>query len=442
MDPYSFPSAAHSPVPGIVFDNRTPHAAIQFDALDQHGAAFHIFVAKIGYRLGPCGADGKSRLTPCDEAVQLNTEDIHVDGNPAASVLEESDLAPFKPRCDVVVNAVAYAPRGIPITQFAVALRVDRRDAGPHDESLIKKQLIVCGQQWFKRSAKLARLWQWPVRVFTLGLVYPPAWYLSSPKKLASLPLRYEFASGGECRIDGDKGLHEACQGNPLGRGFTRSWYLKRLGETALAAPQIFYISQPISARQFQDCAAGNGELQPAGMGPIGRAWMPRRSLIGAIAEKSEWQRNEVPSLPENFDFGYWNCAPFDQQCGYLHGQECLTLTNLCAPDAEAARVDHQGNTVLRFDLPQQAMFVLVADISKRLIVLPLVIDTVIINPQTQRVDLVWRGCLAADGNSVEARLMHIVKSDQIARLDQLIQHQWTDRPQHLADPPDDSGKK
>ncbi|MFZ3288077.1 MAG: DUF2169 domain-containing protein, partial [Telluria sp.] len=115
-------------------------------------------------------------------------------------------------------------------------------------------------------------------------------------------------------------------------------------------------------------------------------------------------------------------------------GQEQFTLVNLCSPDSPSARPDRHGNTVLRFALPRQAMFVLAANRATQLTVLPLSLDTVIINPESGRVDLVWRGCLPADGNNVESRLMHITEPEQLARLDMLVQHQWSETPPNDAE--------
>jgi len=440
---------ADVPVPGIVFDNRTPYTALQFDALDQHGAAFHVFVAKIGYQINPRGSDGLSTMTPLDEVVELNSEDIHVDGKSDASVLEESDLAPFKPRCDVIINATAHAPKGNPVEQFVVGLSVEtpgRASPSRSSELLIKKSLVVCGTRRFKYKSKAVRMLQWPLGILTLGAIRPGSWRLSSPQKLSSLRLIYEYAYGGQCRIGREERgakyvsarnrlpasddfpqpdiAHEASQSNPVGLGFTRNWYLKALRCKSLPAPQVSYLSQPITARQFQACLNDGPDPVPAGMGPVGRAWQPRRALIGDIKEKSEWGPDEVPALPEDFDFGYWNCAPADQQCPYLKGEERFTLINLCTPDHPAATVDGNGSTVLRFDLPRQAMFILAANASTQLTVLPLVIDTVIVSPETRRVDLVWRGCLAADPSLVESRLMHITDNAQIERLELLIQQQ------------------
>lgn len=460
-------------VPNLVFDNRTPHAAMQFDCIDQHDAAFHVFVAKIGYTLGACASNGLAPLLELDAPARLNAEDRHAGDDPTASVLEESDFAPYKPACDVIVNAMAHAPRGEPMREFEVALSVMRPepDATPargqspakraaSDDFLINKTLKVCGPRWFKKKAAIWRLLHWPVRIITLGLIRPKPWRLSAPTPVARLPLRYEYALGGQCRIERDepaakrvakrhrlpesgdtaggqsaagtpsKALaHDACESNPLGLGFTRRWFLDATRGKRLPAPQITVQGLACTARQFWRGANGEPLPQPAGMGPIGRAWNPRRKLIGNIETKPQWAPDDVPRLPPDFDFAYWNGAPLDQQCPHLRGRERFALTNLCHADSKAARADRRGDTVLRFDLPRQAMFVLALDRAKKLTVLPLEIDTVTIDPEARRLDLVWRGCLPADGRNVEARLMHITEAAQIERLEQLVRLQWSVAP-------------
>ncbi|WP_295990337.1 DUF2169 domain-containing protein [Rugamonas sp.] len=452
--PHPAAPSSRPAVPGILFDNRSPYDALQFDTIDQHSAAFHVFVAKIGYDMGASDAGGVATLAATAAPIKLNVVDKHLDDNPAASVLEESDLAPFKPRCDVIVNAVAYAPKMAAIREFPVRLMVDRSIATPTSEPgsravLIHKTLMVCGERGFKRKAALTRMLQWPLNLLTLGMVRPAAWRLTKPKPLKQLPLRYEYAGGGQCQIlhtdaaakrvpDRERlpgsGIaadptahpiaHEACQSNPLGRGFARNWYLKAARSVRVAAPQITYVAQPSSARQFRACAQGGAEPAPAGMGAVGRAWLPRRALIGHIEEKSDWIPDDVPQLPANFDYGYWNCAPVDQQCPYLQGEERFILINLCRSDHPACRIDRRGNTVLQFSLLRQAMVILAGNEQQQLIVLPLVIDTVTISPETRRVDIVWRGYLDADAVLTSSRLMHITEPAQLERLALLVQLQ------------------
>lgn len=410
----------HFTIPNLVFDNRTALAACQFDMVDQFGEAFHVVVARMAYTLGPCGADGSASLLPAPLPAPLLTEDRHLDGDTQAGTLQESDFAPYKPRCDVVVNGAAHAPLGLAMAQFAVNLKVSA--AG---KTVIDKTLQVCGERHFRRKGLLKRVVQGSANIATLGLLRPNPWHLSTPQKFTQLPLQYAHAVGGQCKLEASEGTrHDSCQTNPLGRGFARHWYLDAMQTTELPAPRICYPKQPCTAAQFWQGAAGKDLPLPAGLAPIGRGWLPRRLLAGSIEEKTHWDPEEVPMLPEDFDFAYWNCTPPDQQCPYLSGQEQFTLTNLCRHDHPSARADRIGNTVLRFTLPQQALFLLLADRDDKLLVLRLAIDTVVIDTDANKVELVWRAILPADAGQVAARLMHVSEPEQIARVALLEQAQ------------------
>lgn len=414
------PGQPHFNIPNLVFDNRTAYAASQFDMLDQFGVAFHVVVARMAYTLGDCGADGMASLIALSLPAPLLTEDRHLDGDTQAGTVQESDFAPYKPRCDVIVNGAAHAPRGLAMAQFLVNLRVSSSA-----KLLIDKTLQVCGERFFRRKSIGKRLLQGCARAATLGMLRPNPWRLSPPEKFVQLPLHYAYACGGQCRLDTKDGKqHASCDTNPLGRGFARHWYLDAQQVKAMPAPRIYYPKQPCTAEQFWQGAAGKDLPPPAGLAPIGRGWLPRRTLAGSIREKAQWDQDEVPMLPEDFDFAYWNCAPADQQCAHLAGQEQFTLTNLCRHDHPSARADRIGNTVLRFTLPQQVLFLLLADTDDKLLVLRLAIDTVLIDTDANKVELVWRAIVPADAGQVAARLMHVSEPEQIARVALLEQAQ------------------
>lgn len=410
----------HFNLPNLLFDNRTSLAASQFDMVDQFGAGFHVVVARMAYTLGACGADGMASLIPLSLPAPLLTEDRHLDGDTEAGTLQESDFAPFKPRCDVIVNGAAHAPLGLAMAQFLVNLRVSSSE-----KALIDKTLQVCGERFFRRKNMVKRLVQGCSRVATLGLLRPNPWRLSTSEKFTQLPLQYVYAVGGQCKIEApERTQHDTCQSNPLGRGFARHWYLDAQQVNAIPAPRICYPQQPCTAEQFWQGAAGKDLPLPAGLAPIGRGWLPRRLLASSIEEKTQWDPEEVLMLPQDFDFAYWNCTPPDQQCPHLSGQEQFTLTNLCRHDHPAARADRIGNTVLRFRLPQQALFLLLADPDDKLLVLRLKIDTVVIDTDAGTVELVWRALVPTDAGQVAARLMHVTQPEQIARVALLEQAQ------------------
>ena len=413
---------AHFNIPNLLFDNRTPHAASQFDMVDQFGEAFHVVVARMGYTLGPCGADGLASLLPMARQSPLATEDRHLHNDTQAGTLQESDFAPYKPRCDVIVNGVAHAPRGQAMPQFLVNLKVRSEK-----KTLIDKTLQVSGEHAFRKKAVLTRLAQSCARIATAGLLRPNPWQLSAPEAFLQLPLHYAYAYGGQCRIEADDcntAAHDSCQANPLGRGFARHWYLDAKQINEVPAPRITHPSLPCTAAQFLQGAGGKELPAPAGLAAVGRGWLPRRALAGSIVVKDKWDADEVPALPEDFDFAYWNSTPPDQQCPHLAGREQFTLTNQCRHDHRSARIDPRGNTVLCFALPQQVLCLLLADKNDQLLVWRLAIDTVLIDPEAASVELVWRAIVPADAGQVASRLLHLMEPAQIARIELLEQAQ------------------
>lgn len=424
-------------VPSLVFDNRDKLAASQFDIVDQYGEAFHVVVTRMAYTLGARGADGLAPLRAQAPPAPLNTEDRHIGGDALAGVLQESDFAPYKPRCDVIVNGVAHAPRGQSVEQFGVRLAVR---AATGKATLIDKALLVCGERAFRKKMAVTRLAQGGASVATLGLLRSNPWTLDAPEKFVQLPLLYADAWGGQCRIDADDpalarlpkkirppagaAMHDSSQTNPLGRGFARHWFLDAKDIGSVAAPRIVDPAHPCNADLFWRAAGGGDLPAPGGLAPIGRGWLPRRLLAGHMEEKAGWGADDVPLLPKDFDFAYWNSAPPDQQCPRLDGQEQFSLSNLCRHDHPAAGSDANGNTILRFALPEQAMFLILTSRDGKVNVQRLAIDTVSIAPETASVDLVWRTSLPADGHYVTARLMHITERAQISRLAVLEQIQ------------------
>lgn len=480
-------------IPSLRFDNRTEIDALHFDMLDQNGVPFHVIAAKTAYALGPCGADGQAVLKPLEEPRTLYVEDLFYDEDDLeGSVRTESDLAPYKPVCDVIVLGAAHPPAERAVRRFTVSLQVQEPDKPmplpdkPYPLNpmqplsprvfeewrkqvaiaeatrvpgalLVNKSLAVTGERTLQRHLLPLRLLYKAVALCSLGLVRPNPYRLTRPAIAKAVPLRYEHAQGGQCRIEaGDAGAkrvpkryrlgaeqqahypapavppvaHDSSQQNPAGCGFTRPWFLRAAGPKRLPAPCIEYPHAPFSARRFWRNARGKEALTPAGVGFVGRGWLPRRELVGTFEAKTSWGPDEIPRLPKDFDFRYWNGAPDDQQCRHLQGGERIRLKNLCAPSAPFARVDDQGDTLLSFSLPHQSLFVLAADENHGVAAIPLAIDTVVIDPDAGVVELVWRGCLLADGTFEDARLLHATTTEQLDRL-----REWNTPPAEVPTP-------
>ena len=418
-------------VPSIVFDNRTKYSAIHFNTVDQHEQAFHVFVLKQAFEIEAPNASGLSPLRVSANAAELVFEDSYLDGGADGSVAYESDLAPYKPKCDVIVKGSAHAAAGRALSQIDVRLKLQ---SGA--ETLIDKPLTVLGERSYKRAARVMRTAAVLAKATSIGLLRPSSWIVTEPSPFTSLPMRYEFAVGGAVRIakadpasasipeehrlgeseTGDA-AHQVCESNPLGRGFAPLWYLTVTRKAELPAPRIVYPSETLNAARFWDSVNGKALPRPAGFGPIGRAWLPRRRLFGKFEEKSTWCERDVPRLPMDFDYSYWNCAPEDQQCKLLRFGEVFTLQNLFKADHPAV-VLKDGVGVVRFALPQQAFPLLAGNATGEVRYARLHIDTVFIDADLGRVELVWRGSIDADGRFSDVRVMHLEESSQIRRLD------------------------
>ena len=102
------------------FRNLTPFDALCFSALGVDDQEYPVLAMKVGYRLVPVdGQPGQLRAEVMDvKPVALCTDDAYYGEEGTSSVSEESDLAPFKPRCDVIVVGLAYAPQGLQATSW------------------------------------------------------------------------------------------------------------------------------------------------------------------------------------------------------------------------------------------------------------------------------------------------------------------------------------
>ncbi|WP_438021413.1 DUF2169 domain-containing protein [Sorangium sp. So ce315] len=380
--------------------NLTPLDALAYSALDAHDEEHHVVALKAAYRLVP-GGDGEAthrcELAPDDSAGRLLLRDVFEGEVNASSVRAESDIAPFKPRCDVLVRATAWAPANEPAERWTARLRVTAPDAehpgvgaGARElprRALVDKTLEVCGPRWFERSAE--------------------GWQLTRPEPAASVPVRWEHAFGGRSLVGTGPGraplLDEVCFTNPVGCGWMEARYLDALRDAGapapdrLAAPQLerpdgrvtrlAVASHPphaVEAPQMAEIAAGY-PFAPAGLGCVGRAWTPRLQRAGTYDDA--WAAGRHPFLPDDFSFAYWNAAPDDQQIAHPGPGLRVELWNLARPDlACAGRV--------AFELPPHRAFVM-AWIAGLPVPVLAALDTLSVDAESMVVTCVWRTLVA-----------------------------------------------
>lgn len=426
------------------FQNLTWFPAMTFQGVTQKGTLFHVLVLRQTYSFG------KGTLVFAEQQSPFCEEDAFFGASGESSPQAESDLCPWKPRCDLVVDAIAHVPDGAPARTFPVRFRVWRPGA---EACLVDKHLVVSGPSEIRRLRAPLRASAALLRWATLGLFEASTWRRTRPEPITSLPIRYEHAYGGHAKLmvsdpasaripprhclpgidprqlrevfevtGADAPLAwEINSANPVGKGWTRPWFLQAAGCDRIPAPQIEAPGAQLTGALFQE-ALQDGEafrthpaFRPQGLGLLGKSWMPRRTLVGTVDDA--WAENDAP-LPEDFDFAIFNGAPPDQCLPYLAGDEILELTNLCAPGSPGAGLDAHGNVLLRLELPGHLPLLLVRTLKGRLDPVPLDLDTVRLEPEATRLVLVWRAIIPVHFpiRSVHARILGRKDRDEWVR--------------------------
>jgi hypothetical protein len=260
-------------------------------------------------------------------------------GEPGLSAPKyESDFAPSKPRCDVLLNGSAYAPGGEPAKRIKVGLRVGG----------MQKMFSVVGNRFWRKW--LIFIWR------------------TSAQPFVKIPISYDNAFGGVDKSNPNEKKHRYYPTNHAGKGF--HWNLKKgaidrkpLPNTERLGSQVYW---PRSKRH-----------RPMAFGSVARGWQPRPKLGGTYDQN--WMDNIFPFLPPDFDERYYQAAPADQQIDFLRGGEEVEMLNLTP----------QGKTCFRVPkIEMPVTFYLENGEEKEV---QAINDTIIIEPDQNRFILVWR---------------------------------------------------
>jgi hypothetical protein len=278
----------------------------------------------------------------CAEQVPIAYGDTLYDQKEGGGVRYETDLLPFKPRTDVILDAAAHAPKGRPAQAVPVSVTV-----GP-----VQKHLTVFGKRLWNHSSVLSRR----------------RYVITEAQPFLTQPIRYRDAFGGL-----DETTGEYCEYNLSGKGFYSVKTKANLAGKPL--PLIEDPRQPIK----------NPADRPpiAGLGFYHRAWLPRARYAGTFDKA--WRAERSPKMPADFNYRFYNGAHPDLQVkGFLAGNEPVELNNL-TPEGH-----------MRFALPgiTPVCRVLRAR-QKEEQNITMHLDTVFIEPGRYRFCLVWRGAVA-----------------------------------------------
>jgi hypothetical protein len=263
-------------------DNLTDYEVHPQLMVDKDGEKL-VAIVKATFELQPDGRGGGVLEVPPEPRHRLIRQADVPWGKPEiSSIMFPSDLCLRKPGTDVIVVARAHAPNSEPVPSFDVAVQVGS----------LHKALKIFG----------LRVWE------AGGAGVTP------PRPIAEIEMRYDWAWGGCDTSDPLKVVEDAR--NPVGRGVVRDNSIL----THKPAPNIEDPSQLISSVRTKP--------PPAGVGPIGRHWMPRRQFVGTYDQN--WLDTRAPLVPLDHDDRHNLCATPDLCTGYpLHCTEEVKLLNL-----------------------------------------------------------------------------------------------------------------
>jgi hypothetical protein len=241
------------------------------------------------------------------------------------------DLAPYKPHTDFTVMGTAYVPGGQRSSTLKVGIGL----------SAWRKSLDVIGDRQWHRTGAVE---------------------LSLPQPFDRMALRLENAFGGK-----------GSPYNPWGKGFGT---LGAEVDATLPAANI----HPHGAHQLR----WDARIPAAGFGPLPSNLPPRSALRGTFDDNWLYKRKPLP--PENFDWGFYNVAPADQQfTPYLLGGEAMLFEHL-----------HPSMPQFTSKLPGLRLRILVrrmtgAEDVPQIEELHAVLDSVHVDTDAMTLDLAWR---------------------------------------------------
>ena len=294
---------------------------------------------------------GGSAVIAGDQPFPTGDEFFPDDAEKTGSPRYESDFAWHKPRADLLLVGACHAPNGRAVPSCPATFRVGNQS----------KTLAVFGNRHWEKS------WL--------------SWKLTEPEPFTRMELRYEKSFGGE-----------KFPANPVGAGFAEK--TDGAGGKLWPLPNV---EDP--ARLIQ--SSGNRPA-PAGFGPLGNSWVPRRDKLGTY--KGAYLKTRWPWFPEDFDWTHFNAAPTEMQLdGFLRGDERLVCENLhpkharyesqlpgVRPRCFLNRLTGGKRGELRFEEVE------------------LKLDTLWVDMEAEKLVLVWRGWTAVASEDYEEEIQDV----------------------------------
>ena len=146
----------------MLFRNYTPFPHVLFESCDPQGKDFGVLVLRGTFQIIP-----NQPLKALEKQEPVVTGDQYFGEPDSSSIWMETNLAPYKPKSDIHINAIAHAPGGTALERWNASVQVGK----------ISKSFQVTGPRNYHRN---------------LG-----SWQLERPSPTLQVPIRYEQAYGG-----------------------------------------------------------------------------------------------------------------------------------------------------------------------------------------------------------------------------------------------------
>ena len=334
----------------------SPFESLGYFVRDRRGAEHWVVATRATFDIH---AGGLVKVSETQEPVRLAPEYADSD---SLELSAETDICPFRPRVDFLVQGVACLPGMKAATHLTASVT-----AGS-----FTKRASVFGERAVKQ--KDGRL--------TGG----------KPEEFGGIRLTWRNALGGADPFaqDAGRGLHTH---NPIGTGWAGAWeHLPDGAEIALP-----HIENPDAL-----LTPGRPQPQPHGFGAIQPHWRPRRDHAGTY--DAAWQAGRAPLLPDDFDDLFYQSAPAGQQLD-LKGGEQIRAENL-HPDG-----------AFEFRLPQ-----IILEASTRIgsekTASRFKLISVSLDTERKRLGMVWNTLVACNGRDhlVEGSTVSVKQMAGVAR--------------------------
>lgn len=427
-------------------DNQTPFPSLLYSASDSNKDEHDIVVMKVSYKIIRKSIDQWGLELITDGSIPLCLTDEFWGESGESSVKVESDLAPYKPKCDVILNGSAYTPDAQAMPVVAVRLKMSypeqktqiERPSEPQPLNPMMPLTEFQKIQWARELAAYEKaekqqqlntqykvLFEKTLSVlgesdFKLNSLMP-GWKRSALKPFTTLPMRWNYAFGGNHTLyknadrSGQAVFSEMCYSNPLGKGWLEDGYFDACEKVnkdrkredkienykVISAPQIEFhmqrqpkpalVKHPKNVKldaRLMDQISARYAYQPAGYGFMGRSWAPRIALAGTYDE--QWLEEQHPYPPHDIDYAYWNGAPKDQQIDFFYPNARLELWNLTQPE-------FSNKGYLKVDFLGHRPFIVMHFEKGGAVPFPMITETVLIDTDQMTISLTHKAWIRSD---------------------------------------------